>query len=174
MGSGARRPGGPPIAIRQLQVPDGAPSAWLLDATACERGEPGLRDAARAVCAQSGAAHCSRSYAYPLALAACHEGPVGVDLERVVPCDDRFLESISTPDERAAGVGEGDRDRRITSLWSSKEALAKALGDALAYDPRRLGSPMLWPEGSSGPWRACPLDAAPGHVAWLCWRAGDP
>ena len=29
----------------------------------------------------------------------------------------------------------------MASLWSGKEALAKALGDALRYDPRRLESP---------------------------------
>jgi phosphopantetheinyl transferase len=55
-------------------------------------------------------------------------------------------------------------------MWCGKEALSKALGDALAYDPRRLGSPLSWPDGRSGAWCAAELPAPAGHVAWLCWR----
>lgn len=73
--------------------------------------------------------------------------------------------SSSTVDERIAF------DRTITSLWSSKEALAKALGDALAYDPRRLEAPVAWPDGRSGAWRARALELAQeDYVGWVCWR----
>jgi hypothetical protein len=61
----------------------------------------------------------------------------------------------------------------VTSLWSSKEALAKALGDALAYDPRRLESPLNWEDGAAGRWRARELTPEPGYVAWLVWRDPD-
>ncbi|MHB8492115.1 MAG: 4'-phosphopantetheinyl transferase family protein [Solirubrobacteraceae bacterium] len=162
------------IVRRSLAVPDGAPTAILLDGTAAEANEEQLRAAARAMSAQSGARYSSRSYACPLALVAAHDRPVGVDLERIGPCDERFADSISTPEERALWAVEDDRDRLVTSLWSSKEALSKALGDALDYDPRRLGSPMLWPAGRSGSWRACPLDLDAEHVAWLCWRTDEP
>ncbi len=62
----------------------------------------------------------------------------------------------------------------FTSLWSSKEALSKALGNALDYDPRWLEGPAAWPDGRSGPWRAARLDVGDDHVAWLCWCAEDP
>jgi phosphopantetheinyl transferase len=94
---------------------------------------------------------------------------VGVDIERVVACDERFALSICTPDELS--VGAPRRDHEIISLWSSKEALAKALGDARAYDPRRLGSPVYWSDGTSGPWRARELPVPDGYCAWVCWRS---
>ncbi len=69
-----------------------------------------------------------------------------------------------------AGRG-ADLDAWVAELWCAKEALAKALGDAVDYDPRRLESPIRWPELRSGPWRARPIPALPaGHVGWLCWR----
>jgi hypothetical protein len=99
---------------------------------------------------------------------------VGVDIERVGTCDSAFLESISTPAELQAQAREQptEIDLVATSLWSSKEALSKALGDPLAYDPRRLEGPGSWPGGRSGPWRATTLDVGPAHVAWVCWRSG--
>jgi hypothetical protein len=64
--------------------------------------------------------------------------------------------------------------RGVIDWWCSKEALAKALGDPLRYDPRRLGSPIRWPASRSGPWRAIPLRAPTGHAAWLCWLSATP
>jgi hypothetical protein len=107
----------------------------------------------------------SRSYCDPYALVAFHDGPVGVDIERVVACDARFAESITTPAERVPRT-----DAEIVSLWSGKEALAKALGDAVDYDPRRLEAPGGWPGGINGAWRAAALALPAGCVGWLCWR----
>lgn len=76
-----------------------------------------------------------RSYRYPYALVASHSEPVGVDVERIEPFDEAFLESILTPSERRAGVSDANPDRCVASLSSSKEALAKALGDATRHDP---------------------------------------
>ncbi len=135
------------------------PKVELLDARTRALDDAGLRELARAV----GGPFVSRSYRYPYALIAVHEHPVGVDIERREPLDKAFLESITTPSE-----GAGDFDP--ASLWCSKEALAKALGDPLRYDPRRLESPLGWPDGHSGPWFAEELTAPPDHVAWLCWR----
>ncbi|RKQ93027.1 4'-phosphopantetheinyl transferase superfamily protein [Solirubrobacter pauli] len=107
----------------------------------------------------------SRSYCAPYAVVAFHDGPVGVDIERVVDCDDRFAASITTPSERVP------RDAaEIISLWSSKEALAKALGDAVAYDPRRLESPAAWRNGVNGAWHAQALTLPDGFRGWVCWR----
>jgi phosphopantetheinyl transferase len=149
----------------------GAPTARLLDARSDGLDEPGLRTGARALTDAAGASCASRSYRYPYALVAWHDAPVGVDIERAEPFDPAFLESISTPSECAHSPDPRDPAAYTASLWASKEALAKALGDPVAYDPRRLESPMFWPAGCSGPWRAAPLPVPGGHNAWLCWRA---
>jgi hypothetical protein len=156
-----------------LPTPPRAPRVRLLDARAAGVDEPGLRELARAECASSGAPHTTRSYSFPYALVAWHEARVGVDIERIAHCDEAFARSISTPAEHVEYGSVLDPDGHFTSVWSSKEALAKALGDALEYDPRRLDSPLGWPGGRAGAWRALAL-ALPGaahHVAWLCWRA---
>lgn len=115
----------------------------------------------------SAAPHVSRSYAAPYALVAAHHRPVGVDIERVGPLEADFGPSVATPQERAwAACADAVA---LTSLWSAKEALAKALGDAADYDPRRLGSPLFWPEGRAGRWRARRLEPAAGYVGWVCW-----
>jgi len=201
---------------RVIPVPgrhDSAPDVTLLDALAAGLDDAGLRAWARAHTAACGRPHVVRSYRYPYALLACHSEPVGVDIERIEPCDPAFAELIRTPAERAspAPVADpgsladraphavadpgsladpaphavadtaplavtdptplADPDAHLASLWCSKEALSKALGDALRYDPARLDSPMRWPELRCGPWRAAALATVPGHTAWLCWRA---
>lgn len=156
---------------RRLRTPPGSPTVYLVDARPGGLGEAALRERAGELTTACGLAHSSRSYRDPLGLVAVHRGRVGIDIERVQPLDDEFLASISSMSERAHTVEAADRDRYAASLWSSKEALAKALGDAVEYDPRRLDSPMFWPEGRSGPWRALALDLPDGYVGWLCWRA---
>ncbi len=149
------------------------PGLALLDARERALNGHGLRAWAGQVCAASGAAHASRSYREPYALVAWFEGRVGVDLERVDGLDRPFAVSVATPQERLRFDERLDDPAFIASLWCSKEALAKALGDALAYDPRRLESPLGWREGVAGRWRARRVeDVPPGHVAWLCWERG--
>jgi phosphopantetheinyl transferase len=114
----------------------------------------------------------ARCYRYPFALIAWHGERVGVDIERVAPYDKAFADSVCTPSEGALALPRTAEE--LASLWCSKEALAKALGDARRYDPRRLESPIHWPGGESGPWRAASLEAPAGHVAWVCWRVGTP
>jgi hypothetical protein len=158
--------------LRRISAPRlaEAPEVWLLDAGPERLGEAGLRAWARACTAACGSPHVVRSYRYPYALVAWHSEPIGVDIERVEPCDQAFAELICTKQERAHPMLAAEPDDYLTSLWCSKEALAKALGDALLYDPARLESPMRWPEQRSGPWRATPLQTIPSHAAWLCWR----
>jgi phosphopantetheinyl transferase len=121
-----------------LPVAAGAPEGVVFDAHHAGLNEPGLRDWARTSAASASAAHTSRSYRYPYALVISHSTPVGVDIERIEPFDQAFLESILTPSERWAGFSDAEPDRFVASLWSSKEALSKALGDTVRYDPRRL------------------------------------
>jgi phosphopantetheinyl transferase len=148
---------------------DGAPRVALIDATAEGLDEKALRTRARKLGEAVGAGAVSRSNCHPYALIGWHTAPLGVDIERVVACDEQFGWSICTPTEivRASRA----TDRELISLWSSKEALSKALGDALGYDPRRLESPAGWPAGVCGVWRAAALPAPSGYCAWACWRA---
>jgi phosphopantetheinyl transferase len=128
-----------------------------------------LRAQARAHPRARLAAHASRSYSGALALVAWHTAAVGVDLERVRPIERAFAESICSPAERQRFGEQLDDHAFVTSLWSGKEALAKALGQPLAYDPRRLESPLGWVGGAAGRWHARQLEPAPGHLAWLVW-----
>ena len=149
------------------------PQVRLLDARRAGLDETGLRAWARSVTDASGARYVARSYRWPWCLVAWHDAPVGVDLERLEPVDRAFAESIATPGERAELAGREHDTGWAIALWSSKEALSKALGDALLYDPGRLEAPARWPGLRSGPWRAAAVAAPPGHTGWLCWRVAE-
>jgi hypothetical protein len=154
-----------------LEVPSAVssePRVVLLDARSTRTDADGLRSQARARTAASAGAHVARSYRYPFALIAWHTERVGVDIERVEPYDQAFAQSICTPTERSFALPTSPQ--RLAALWCSKEALSKALGDALHHDPRRLESPARWPDGRAGPWRAQALKAPVGYVAWVCWH----
>jgi hypothetical protein len=168
----------------------------LLDGRAAQLDERSLRCAARGLSEHCGAAFTSRSYRYPFAVVAWHDGDVGVDIERLSRTGTALTHVICTPDERLELASAKDRDALLSSLWCAKEALSKALGDARLYDPSRLSSPTRWPvlprwpvvhpgppgDGSDGaaapPYeaaRAAPYRAAPTpyrEVRWSGrWRA---
>jgi hypothetical protein len=149
-----------------------APEVRLLDGRAAGLDRNGLREWARSETASHAAAHAARSYRYPYALIAWHRTPVGVDIERIGTHDDAFAETVCTPTELQQLSRSNDRDLALTSLWASKEALAKALGDAVDYLPGRLESPCRWPRGTSGRWRAEQLWIVADHVGWICWQEG--
>ncbi len=156
--------------LTRLELEPGSPEVRLLDAWAAELDEGVLRHWARSQRQPDANTFVTRSYRYPYALVAWHTGPVGIDIERLEACDPAFVESICTPSEMSSRPTGVDGDADGISLWRGKEALSKALGDALSYDPRRLESPLSWRDGRCGAWRAASLPAPAGHVAWLCWR----
>jgi phosphopantetheinyl transferase len=145
-----------------------APRVELLHAGDHAIDEAALKARTREWAAARPAGGVSRSYCFPYALVAWHGDRVGVDIERIAACDERFARSICTPAETELAPWRSDEE--IVSLWSGKEALAKALGDALRYDPRRLDSPTGWAGGASGPWRARRVPVPGGYCAWVCWR----
>jgi 4'-phosphopantetheinyl transferase superfamily len=145
----------------------GAPELYLLDARILGTDPAGLRQAARQFCGRLEPASVSRSYCHPLALVAGADRPLGVDIEQVSSWRPSQVRGLLTPEELEGGPL--DDPFWATSLWSSKEALAKGLGDALDYDPRRVGAPSLWPNGRAGRWQAQMVIPAPGYVAWVCW-----
>jgi hypothetical protein len=149
----------------------GAPMVALIDASDEALDEAALRARARQLGEAVGAGTVSRSYCHPYALVGWYAGPIGVDIERIVSCSEEFARSISTPAEALAADRRAERD--IVSPWSGKEALAKALGDAVDYDPRRLESPAGWPGGMCGSWRTIPLPLPDGYCGWVCWRVAS-
>lgn len=163
------------VLPRRLELPaDAAPVLELLCAADGRRHEdrPGdalLRARARSWRPARGALGVSRAYCFPYALVGWHTSRVGVGIERVLTRDETFARSICTPAELAQRPWE--EGPSIISLWSAKQALARALGEPLSYDPRRLESPSGWPAGASGPWRAQPVPVPAGYCAWVCWRA---
>lgn len=160
---------GPAVSGRPNGGGTDPPEVLLLDALASDLDADALRGWARRLSAASGAPFSTRSYRYPYALVSWHHCPVGADIERVGRCDAALADLVCTPDERPRAARSTDPDHYLTSLWSAKEALSKALGNAVWYEPSRLGSPVDWPLGKAGPWRAAQLDVPAGHVAWLCW-----
>lgn len=172
--TGRRREGcrsfAPELLGYATDQPVSGPRAWLLDGRAAGLDEVGLRAWARAEGEASGARHVSRAYRHPFAVVAWHEQPVGVDIERIERHDPRFAASIATPAEAPEVARRVAHEGYVSALWSGKEALAKALGDAVDYDPQRLESPLCWPGHRAGGWRAAPLATPGAHVGWLVWR----
>ena len=146
--------------MREL-VAEGYPGtiALLEDAEA-------TRGAARALSTPPGWQVC-RSYRGRLALVAAAPTRVGVDLERCEP--GLHPAAVCTPEEQRLVPDEATRAR----WWSSKEALAKALGDARAYEPSRLDAPARWPAGRSGRWRCQALALPEGYVGFVVWEVPE-
>lgn len=116
-----------------------------------------------------GSRFVSRTYSDRWAMAAFSTTPVGIDLETIQIQPSGFAETICTPQELEQRIWlhlEGG----LTSVWASKEALAKALGNPLDLDPRRLTSPLLWSNGRNGPWRISQVRAPVGLVSWMVFR----
>ena len=149
---------------------DRKPHLRLLDANELQIDDRELRLIARTLSTTCGSEYVSRSYSFPYALVAIHDRAVGVDVERVSTCNSLFADLICTREERVEVACESDPDRLLTSLWSSKEALAKGLGDALQYEPSRLEAPARWPESRAGAWSCEEVIIDSAHVAWVCWR----
>ena len=61
---------------------------------------------------------------------AVFEGPIGIDLERIVLRRQALMERVLQPEEWA--LFEGDRALAFTRAWTAKEAVLKAAGVGLA------------------------------------------
>ena len=130
--------------------------------------------------------HWSRSYSGQYALIAGWRERVGVDIEvlgRPLEStwslhDVHFRSTMMTTEERQLELHLDCDVARLeaVSLWCSKEALAKALGTPLEWDPVRLGGPALWPSRNFGRWRATFLDAdslGSDALAWVVYDIGS-
>jgi acyl transferase domain-containing protein len=83
--------------------------------------------------------HVSIAHKDEIAVAiASTNGEVGVDVERIEPRPDGFVElAFSDEEVKMIGTGPG-RAEGITRLWVAKEAAAKAAGTGLQGDPKRF------------------------------------
>lgn len=156
------------------------PRVWLLNSAASPIEVAVLHaraaqasEALSSTIAQDRTAFSSRSYRYPYGLVAVHDATVGVDIERVDPYDEEFAHSICTPDEWNSPRWRPRTAEDLADVWSSKEAMAKGLGNAVDYDPRRLVTPHLTPDGRTNKWQAARVSVPSGFVAWVAWRIPD-
>ncbi len=104
-------------------------------------------------------------------IAVAPQGRIGVDVEERAPRRDfaRLIEAAFGGNEQAAlnhAPGE-DRTHLFYKLWTIKEALIKALGTGLSYDPADFEAPASMRNGAvSGAYRFPRMPA-------LQWRVDD-
>jgi phosphopantetheinyl transferase len=112
-------------------------------------------------------AHRSRSHSGNFTIEITASVRCGVDLEAARDADESW--SIESPMFQKAILAHGEYEQVLQSrhvmhpyletlIWSSKEALSKALGDATNYEPSQFASPLTWPDGKSARWQALHLD----------------
>jgi 4'-phosphopantetheinyl transferase len=104
---------------------------------------------------------------------------VGVDVERLRPLQDMssIEERHFSAEERAfleAG-GPGEKPRAFLTLWTRREAAAKALGLDLQAALTEIRVPVSVPGrtvlaelGGGGPWSICDISLDAEHVGALC------
>ena len=144
---------------RALQVADFPGSVMFFE----DDNPTELRKEARAVVLPE-AWKSSRSYRLSYALVGVGPTRVGVDLE--VLDSSVGADAVLTRGEQSLGGSSSD----WCVWWSAKEALAKALGNARNYDPRRLDSPALWRNGREGRWVARRVMIPEGLIVWVVWE----
>lgn len=125
--------------------------------------------------------HWSRSYSKNWGVAAGWSSRVGIDIEVFDhDCDDAMWPGSLK--DFAAGLLPSDEHGNFfslhgtsikyskSSIWSSKEALAKALGDALLYDPKKLTTPALCEHDIAQKWKSKFYSKLIGNSKILvCW-----
>ncbi len=106
------------------------------------------------------------SHTAELAVIALADGfEVGVDVERL-DRSSRAVERTLTAGERAALEDVADRHAALLRTWCGKEALAKAIGGGLGWEPLRFDTT------DPGAYALADLAVAEGHVAVLAWAGG--
>jgi len=86
------------------------------------------------------------------------DAPLGADLELVEPRSPGFVDDFFTGREAHAVAESADPDRRVTEIWSLKEAALKAVRLGLTVDTRRV---EVCPRVQAGPdWHDASVELA--------------
>ena len=109
------------LLIRELGIPEESKIQYTPD------GKPFL----------AGGPAFSLSHSGSYCVLAVGEGKVGIDIERMQEADLPVLEMTAGAAELAR-IPEEDRLWRLYTLWTRKEALAKAVGTENFRDPREI------------------------------------
>jgi len=84
--------------------------------------------------------YCSISHSHGQGLAAVADHPIGVDIEKIRPHSRELVDYIV--DQRELNVVartiQGSTDQLVTTVWTIKEAVMKALGFGLAIAPKSV------------------------------------
>ena len=105
--------------------------------------ELGIRDESEILYTPDGKPFLAEGPAFSLShsgsycVLAVGEGKIGIDIEHMADANLPSLEMIAS-DAELAWVREGDRLQRLYTLWTRKEALAKAIGTGNFRDPREI------------------------------------
>jgi len=106
----------------------------------------------------------------------------GIDLERLRPRTHamQLAQRFFHPEEVAAlaALQASEQERAFLQLWTSKEAVLKAMGRGIAFGLDRLHlavapapARVIWLDGDDpAQWQLHPLPAGASHVASLAWR----
>mgnify|MGYP000246338021 CR=1 FL=1 len=128
----------------------------------------------------------SRSYWADYSITVSNSQRCGIDMESSSSAQLNW--SINNPIFQDSMLAPGELDRIKKSkywklpnlernIWSSKEALAKALGEAKNYQPNKLYSPILWETNPAMGWHASfrefTVEGCVPLLVWLVLRIGD-
>lgn len=122
----------------------------------------------------------SISHSGPLAFCALTQAPalmVGVDLEKIEPRSEDFIQDYFTPGEQRL-VGSFPLEAKhaaVTLIWSMKEAMLKAIGVGLRWDTRQVEIREIRNE-NYGDWQEVIVsDLRQKNRPWTAWwqRRGD-
>ena len=109
----------------------------------------------------------SRSYSGRFAIEVVSNQRCGIDLE--IAKEAEFDWSVNSELFELAMLAPGEKELIMASslssdkdletvIWVSKEALAKALGDATRYEPSKIYSPICWDGMQPNNWQAFHVD----------------
>ena len=128
----------------------------------------------------------SRSYCANFSITVTNSKRCGIDMESISGTqpdwninNPLFQDSMLAPGEleRIKQSSYWEQPNLEQNIWSSKEALAKALGEAKNYQPNKIYSPLTWKTNPTIGWNATFREfTAEGGVplfVWLVVRIGD-
>jgi 4'-phosphopantetheinyl transferase len=109
------------------------------------------------------------SHTRSLAVIALASGfEVGVDVERLDRRSSAVERTLTAGESAAVATADGDRHVELMRVWCRKEALAKAIGGGLGWEPLRFDTT------APGPFSLSDVAVRPGHVAALATAGGEP